>query len=308
MNCIVPQDINELLLEWFENLQHVKIYSSNTVIAYQSDMRSFLEFLHTYQNCLSLPNLINVDLNTFRSWLAKRKINDYDNSSSSRAISAIRHFYSFIAKRYGYNNGAVSSLRAPKKKYLLPRALLESQVEVAIENIEKINTSQEQWVNLRNKAILILIYAAGVRISEALSLSLQNVFSDKIKVLGKGNKERIVPLIPKAKNYLDGYLAKLPWVIKNNEPIFRGLRGGVLNYAIFARELIKLRKFCDLPNYCSSHSFRHSFATHLLENGSDLRAIQDLLGHSSLAATQRYVKVNADYLKRIYDSSHPFSR
>jgi integrase/recombinase XerC len=308
MNCIISQDVNKLLLEWLENLKYVKNYSSHTVIAYQGDVHDFLQFLYKYYNHLSVQNLVATDLNTFRSWLANRRIKDYDNSSSCRAISAIKHFYRFIAKNYGYNNGAICTLKTPKKKQILPKALIESQVEVAIANIEKINTSQEQWVNLRNKTILILIYAAGLRISEALSLSQQNILSDKIKVLGKGNKERIVPLIMIAKNYLDDYLAKLPWVITNDESIFRGVKGKALNYAIFARELIKLRKFCDLPKYCSSHAFRHSFATHLLENGSDLRSIQELLGHSSLASTQRYVKINVDYLKRVYNNSHPFSR
>jgi integrase/recombinase XerC len=307
-HIIIPEDIKKLLTRWLENLKHVRNYSNHTTTAYQGDVYGFLSFLCNHQGHLDLQNLIGADLNIFRSWLAKRKINDYDNNSSCRAVSAIKNFYKFIAKKYGYDNGAICSLRAPKKGYILPKALLESQVEIAITNIDKINISQEQWIDLRNKAILVLIYASGMRISEVLSLSMQNIFSDKIKVLGKGNKERIIPLIARAKNYLDEYLAKVPWTLANNEPIFRGLRGGVLNYGILARELIKLRNFFNLPKYCSSHAFRHSFATHLLENGGDLRSIQELLGHSSLVSTQRYVKVNAEYLRRIYNSSHPFSR
>jgi integrase/recombinase XerC len=303
------QEVLNLVLYWLEKLEHIKNYSGNTLISYQNDIYEFLNFIGTHNNNQTkLSNIITADINTFRSWLASRRLKNYDNASTCRAISALKNFYKFLAKNYGYQNDAISSIKNPKKKQVLPKALLETEIDMAIENIEKVNIDGEEWVNLRNKAILILIYATGLRISEALSLSKQNILNNIIKVVGKGDKERVVPLLPIAQKYIDLYLAKLPWMIDNNEPIFRGLRGKPLNNAIFARELIKLRRFCGLPEYCSSHSFRHSFATHLLENGSDLRTIQELLGHSSLSATQRYTKINTDHLKYIYNSNHPFSQ
>jgi integrase/recombinase XerC len=136
-------------------------------------------------------------------------------------------------------------------------------------------------------------------------LTRKNILNGEIKVIGKGRKERIVPLLPLAMNYIDAYCGKLPWQVEDDAPFFLGVRGKPLNYAIFARELVRLRRFYGLPEYCSSHAFRHSFATHLLQKGTDLRVIQELLGHASLSATQRYTKIDIDHLKYIYNSNHP---
>jgi integrase/recombinase XerC len=303
------QEILSLISQWLEKLQHIRNYSKHTVVSYQNDIQEFFNFIGGhFGDQVTIKRVMEIDVSMFRSWLAARRLKNYDNSSSCRAISAVKSFYKFLAKDFDYKNDAISSVKNPKKKQILPKSLVEDEVSLAIENIEQVNVGGQEWVNLRNKAILVLLYAAGLRISEALSLSGQSISSDSIKVLGKGNKERIVPLLPVASKYINLYLNKLPWTLTNSDPIFRGIRGGALNSAIFARELVKLRRLYGLPEYCSSHAFRHSFATHLLENGSDLRSIQELLGHSSLSATQRYTKININHLKYIYNSNHPFSR
>jgi integrase/recombinase XerC len=308
LDDINGKQLNQIILEWMDKLKHIKNYSNHTLISYQSDFQQFLSFIQDYHSepLITLQKLKEIEITTFRSWLANRKLKNYDSSSNCRAISAVKNFYRFIAKSYGHTNDAISSIKNPKKKQILPKSLQRSEVDMAISNIEQINLHHEEWINLRNKAILVLIYACGLRISEAISLTKQNISSQYIKVLGKGNKERVIPLLTIAKQNIDNYLAKLPWTIEIDEPIFRGLRGKKLNHAIFARELVSLRRFCGLPEYCSSHAFRHSFATHLLENGSDLRSIQELLGHTSLSATQRYTKVDINHLRHIYNRNHPF--
>lgn len=306
-------NISDVVLEainsWLEKLRHVKNYSEHTLTAYKGDLGCFLEFVEQFfSETITFDLLVKIDINTFRSWLASRKLKNYDNSSTCRTISAVRNFYKFLAKNYSCVNDSIASVKNPKRKQMLPKALLEEEVMFAIENIININPLHEDWVVLRNKTILILIYATGLRVSEALSLTKQNITRDEIKVIGKGKKERIVPLLPVAKNYIDAYLCKLPYDIEDGEQFFLGVRGKPLNYAIFARELVNLRRFYGLPEYCSSHAFRHSFATHLLQKGTDLRVIQELLGHASLSATQRYTKIDIDHLRRIYNNHHPILR
>ena len=199
----VPGTIPELITVWLDRLKHVKNYSDHTSVAYKNDLISFFEFVEKfYAQQISFDLLFQVDINTFRSWLASRKLNNYDNNSTCRTISAIRNFYKFLAKNYGYVNEAVRSVKNPKKRQILPKALLESEVMSAIENIINVNPLHEDWVILRNKTILILIYAAGLRISEALSIEKKNILNDAIRIVGKGKKERMVPLLPLAKNYI----------------------------------------------------------------------------------------------------------
>lgn len=164
-------------------------------------------------------------------------------------------------------------------------------------------------MELRNKALLILIYASGLRISEALSITkihLQNL--DFIKVVGEGNKERVIPWLPIVRSLIEEYLKLLPYDLNDQEPIFRGKQGKKLQPPVFNRELIKLRRFYGLPEYLTAHSFRHSFASHLLENGADLRSIQELLGHKSLSTTQSYTKTNIKHLEAVYNVSHPIKK
>ena len=159
---------------------------------------------------------------------------------------------------------------------------------------------------MRNRSLLTLIYASGLRISEALSLTKQHIKeTEYVKVIGKGNKERLIPWVDSVKKLILEYLKALPYEICENEPIFRSKTGKILHRCNFNSELVKLRRIYGLPEHLSSHSFRHSFATHLLENGADLRSIQELLGHKSLSTTQKYNKVNLTHLESVYNKSHP---
>ncbi|AVP87402.1 site-specific tyrosine recombinase XerC [Candidatus Phycorickettsia trachydisci] len=303
------EEINKLIKSWIKHLTLVKNYSSNTILAYQKDIEDFLNFLKSYKDGLELKVLINLDVLSFRSWIANRKMKNYNNHSTCRAISSIKSFYKFLAKYHNYVNPSISSIKGPRKVDLLPKALLNKEVQSAIDSIAHLDNKEPEWVKNRNQAILVLMYATGMRISESLSLSKNSFNGNVIKVLGKGGKERCLPMLPVVKKYIDSYLQSLPWEIGGpNEPIFRGVKGKKLASAVFARQLVNLRRTIGLPEHCSSHALRHSFATHLLENTGDLRSVQELLGHSNVSSTQKYTKINLDYLKKVYANSHPFSQ
>lgn len=299
-------EISELLKKWEKYLTLQKNYSKNTVISYRHDLENFLGFMKEYNGENATIDSLNIDIRFIRSWLSKRYQDNYIASSSSRALSSIKNFYKFLEKTSNIGCHKIFSIKNPKKAKVLPKALTQEDAITSIEHIEELGDLD--WVSARNKALLVLIYAAGLRISEALSITKKHIKTDFIKINGKGNKERVVPWIDKAKDLVEQYLVKVPYCIKEDDPIFIGKSGKALQPAVFNRELIKLRRLYGLPEYLSSHAFRHSFATHLLENGSDLRSIQELLGHKSLSTTQIYTKVNSRHLMDVYNNSHPISK
>lgn len=289
----------DLILKWLEYLRHERGYSNHTIISYHHDIETFIEFLHEYNATpVSIDDIIKIDLQAVRSWLSKRKNSNFANSSSSRSLSGIKSFYKFIHQVTGHTNHAVMNIRSPKKSKPLPKSLSFEEVMRAINDL-----SIENWVGLRDKALLMLIYSSGLRISESLSITNNHLKSEYILIKGKGGKERIVPWIEGAKIAIREYLAKLPYILDNDEPIFRGEKGKVLSTGVFSRQLITIRRSLGLPEHTSAHAFRHSFATHLLESGADLRSIQELLGHSDLSSTQRYTKVNIEHLTKSYNKA-----
>lgn len=271
----------ELIIKWQKYLSLQKNYSNHTLISYNNDLKHFLEFMNYYNSDIVTMDYIKAaDIRLMRSWLAKRKCDNFVTSSIARGLSAIKNFYKFLEKTAELHNHVVFSIKSPKKSKLLPKALSEEEVNISLDHIEEYGNSQ--WIEIRNKALLVLIYASGLRISEALSITklhLQNL--EFIKIMGKGSKERVIPWLAIARNLITEYLEKLPYELKDDEPIFRGKQGKKLQPPVFNRELIKLKRFYGLPEHLSAHSFRHSFASHLLENGADLRSIQELLGHKS---------------------------
>ena len=299
-------EICELLKNWDRYLTLQRNYSENTVISYKHDLENFLDFMKDYNGDIVTIDSLNVDIRFIRSWLSKRYQDDYIASSSARALSSIKNFYKFLEKTGHISCHKIFSIKNPKKAKVLPKALTQADTITSIEHIDEFGNLD--WVESRNKALLVLIYASGLRVSEALSITKKHIKMDFIKITSKGNRERIVPWIDKAKDLIEQYLLKLPYTIEDNDPIFIGKLGKVLQPAVFNRELIKLRRLYGLPEHLSSHSFRHSFATHLLENGSDLRSIQELLGHKSLSTTQIYTKVNSKHLMDVYNNSHPISK
>ena len=298
-------ELQVIIKEWQDYLQLQKNYSKNTRDSYLNDLKAYLSFIQSYvEESVSLKSISSVDIRLIRSWLSKRKFSDYAASSSARALSSIKNFYRYIEKTRNIVCHSIYAVSSPKKSKILPKALSKEEVLFSLDKIAFLD--EIRWVDLRNKSILTLIYASGLRISEALSITKNHINQHEyIKITGKGSKERLVPWIEDARNLILEYLKELPHEIAENEPIFRSKTGRVLNRSNFNAELVKLRRIYSLPEHLSSHSFRHSFATHLLENGADLRSIQDLLGHKSLSTTQRYTKVNLSHLEAVYNKSHP---
>lgn len=294
--------LDEFIGKWLEYLKHEKGYSDHTIISYKKDIEDFVAFLSDYNNGQpSFEDMKKVDLQTMRSYLSKRKISSFSNSSSARTLSGIKNFYRFIYQVTNFSNDAAMNIKSPKKAQTLPKALSFSEVMSAINNMDF--DDKEQWVNLRDKALLMVIYSTGMRISEALSITKKQLGSEYIIVKGKGSKERMIPWINEARNVINNYMEILPFAIEQDDMIFRGIKGGVLAAGVFSRKLVSLRRSLGLPEHLSAHAFRHSYATHLLENGADLRSIQELLGHADLTSTQRYTKVNLDHLIKSYNKA-----
>ncbi len=298
--------MHEWINKWLEYLRHERGYSAHTIVSYRHDIESFIAFVRGYIGAeVTIAELGKLDLQTVRSWLSSRKMSNFAASSSGRSLSGVKSFYKFIYQVTGNANHAVIGSRSPKKGKTLPKALSFEEVMLAINSAHEFEKSD--WLALRDKALMMLIYAAGLRISESLSITKSHLGNDYIVMKGKGGKERIVPWIDDAKAAVMEYLDIVPFDIEAGESIFRGAKGNVLSTGVFSRQLIKLRRSLGLPEHLSAHAFRHSFATHLLERGADLRSIQELLGHSDLSTTQKYTKVNIDHLTRVYNKSHPLS-
>lgn len=298
--------MEKIILQWLKYLEQERGYSDHTILSYHNDLKNYLGFIQKFDpesNCKE--SVVSADLRLLRSWLANRRLENYSASSSARALSSVKSFYRYLHYADICTNNVVLSAKSPKKNYTLPKALSFEETILSVDNIA--NFAKNDWLSLRDKALLVLIYATGLRILEALSLTLDHLSGDNIRVIGKGKKERIVPWIDYAKNIVYDYIKSVPYNIENG-PIFLGEKGKPLQPYVFRKQLITLRRAIGLPEHVSPHSFRHSFATHLLENGADLRSIQELLGHKSLSTTQRYTKVNIDHLSNVYKSSHPLGK
>ena len=302
------KEVSDLINKWSNYLSLGKNYSENTLESYLNDLKHYLNFLgEYYENAISIDLLIKVDLRTIRSWLSKRQQEEFCAVSNARALSAIKNFYKYLEKTIGLSKHAIFTIKTPKKPKALPKALTTLEASESLSNAEL--SDEVPWINLRNKALVALLYASGLRISEALSLTKKHLHnSEFIIIKGKGGKERLVPWIESIRLLLLEYVKHIPFSLNDDEPIFRGHRGKVLQRAIFNQYLINIRRSLGLPEHLSAHAYRHSFATHLLENGADLRSIQDLLGHQALSTTQRYTKISTKHLESVYEKSHPISK
>ncbi len=293
--------LKSIALEWLDSIKHI-YQSEHTYISYKNDIDSFLSFLDEYNGGQTdIDTIISVDIRCLRSYLASLKSKDYASSSIARKLATIKNFYKFLIRKKHNIDHSIFAIRSPKKLRTIPKALTLEQTSISIDSSS--SEIDENWVVLRNKAIIILIYSAGLRISEALSITKNHLISDVIRIKGKGNKERIVPWLDISKNAIKEYLDELPYNLNQDEPIFLGKRGKVLKQNYFNTILIKMRRTYNLPEHITPHAFRHSFATHMLENGADLRVIQDLLGHASLSTTQIYTKTNIAHLKKAHKNA-----
>ena len=300
-------DCREAIADWRTWMEHERRVSPNTIDAYCRDLAAFFIFMAEHLGAVpSLSNLESLDARDYRSFLAGRSRQGLSQSSVARCMSTIRNFYRFLNRTRGISNAVIKTIRSPRPKKLIPKPLDPSQAKNLLMTIKE--TQGEPWLIARDLALFSLLYGCGLRIAEGLSLNDADVKNlDTVRVTGKGNKQRIVPVLPSVGESIENYLNVRPFQYSANDALFRGLRGKRLNPGVVQRRMRELRKTLGLPETATPHALRHSFATHLLSAGGDLRTIQELLGHSSLSTTQRYTKVDANRLFEVYQKSHPRS-
>ena len=300
-------DCREAIADWQTWMEHERRVSPNTIDAYCRDLAAFFIFMAEHLGAVpSLSNLESLDARDYRSFLAQRSRHGLSQSSVARCMSTIRNFYRFLNRTRGISNAVIKTIRSPRAKKLIPKPLDSSQAKDLLTTIKE--TQGEPWLIARDLALFSLLYGCGLRIAEGLSLNDADVKDlDTVRVTGKGNKQRIVPVLPSVGESIENYLNLRPFQYSPNDALFRGLRGKRLNPGVVQRRMRELRKTLGLPETTTPHALRHSFATHLLSAGGDLRTIQELLGHNSLSTTQRYTKVDANRLFEVYQKSHPRS-
>ena len=296
--------VSEEITHWLDWLRDVRRVAGHTLISYANDLQHFHHFLSDHLGGdVALSQLALLDTRDIRAWLASRSCH-FEAASTARALSAVKSFFRYLEKHGLATNSAIFHIRGPKLKTSLPKALSEAQASAALSGVGE--QHDDEWLNKRDFALLVLIYGSGLRISEALSLTCKALpLGDHIRIIGKGNKERMVPILPMVKQAIETYAAAIPYAIIASSPLFLGKRGKALDPAIFQLQLRKLRGLVNLPESATPHAFRHSFATHLLSSGGDLRSIQELLGHASLSTTQRYTHVDQARLMKAYKNAHP---
>ena len=301
-------DLAEAIAAWQSWLETERRLSVHTGAAYMRDLKLFLDFLVEHRGGFAdLAALEGLGHGDFRSYLAQRAMNDRARSSTARALSVLRGFFRFLERTDRARNDAIGAVRAPRLPHSVPKPVAAGDALAII--AEAGDTAHKKpWVAARDTALLLLLYGAGLRIDEALSLNEDQAPSgDSLRVLGKGGKERIVPILPAVREAVAAYVQACPYVVPGG-PLFLGARGGRLNAGVVQRELRRIRGALGLPETATPHALRHSFATHLLQAGGDLRAIQELLGHASLSTTQRYTEVDTARLVAVYNEAHPRAR
>jgi integrase/recombinase XerC len=277
-----------------------------TVAAYGRDLRFFLEFLTGHlgdtPTTADLTRLREADL---RAWLAAEAGTGRGNRTRARHLSAVRSYFRYLTKRQGLDITAARLLATPKIAPPLPKALTPAQARAVAEDIAEFAT--DPAMQARDVALFTLLYGCGLRIAEALALNVAEApcAGQPLRVMGKGSKERLVPVLPAVAQAVSDWLRLHPAGRTGAAPLFVGLRGGRLNPGVAQRVLRTYRRLAGLPEHATPHALRHSFATHLLSGGADLRSIQDLLGHASLSTTQRYTAVDGDKLLAVWRATHP---
>ena len=297
-------EVIAIINDWLVWLKKIRNFSDHTIDGYARDLSSFFNFWHNYLGYLpQQKDLQEIDVRTFRAFLSKQNARHMSKTSLSRELSSLKNFFKWLNKNNIIKNASITTISSPKKDKTIPKALDMTQT-LKLLNVAA-EYSKEPWQGLRDVAILTIIYGCGLRISEALALNVGDInHHDFLKIRGKGNKERIIPVLPVVKDKIDAYLSACPYNSKQGEPLFLGARGERISPRIVQRCLEKLRNELNMPENLTPHALRHSFATHLLAKGTDLRSIQELLGHASLSTTQRYTKVEIEHLKKEYQKAH----
>jgi integrase/recombinase XerC len=297
---------------WRDWLKSERRLAGHTLIAYEHDVSNFLGFMTSYLGGPpTLEALAKLKPAEFRAWLAERARMGLARTSTARAFSSVRSFFRFLDKRGLARNASIGAIQTPKLPRSVPKALSEKDMDELLDTESVLERAA--WIDLRDQAVLVLLYGAGLRIGEALGLTrgavegLLKAGHDTIQITGKGNKARLVPLLPQAIEAMKAYRDACPFMaaLGPGDAFFLGARGGPLDPAIVQKRVREIRAALGLPDSVTPHALRHSFATHLLGAGGDLRTIQELLGHASLSTTQRYTDVDTERLNAVYRAAHP---
>ncbi|MBL6957450.1 MAG: tyrosine recombinase XerC [Rhodospirillales bacterium] len=294
--------------DWRAWLAHERRASVHTLDSYGRDVAAFLSFVAGHLGYApGLDELERLTAVDFRSFLADCNRRQLARTTIARRVSTLRGFFRFLDKRGLAHNGAIGGVRTPKVPKSVPKALSPEEALDAVEAIGDL--ADEDWIGKRDTAVLMLLYGCGLRIAEALSLNRGEApTGESMVITGKGNKQRVVPTLPVVVEAIEAYLKACPFAPDPDGPLFFGVKGKRLNARNIQLQIEKLRAYLGLPETATPHALRHSFATHLLAGGGDLRTIQELLGHASLSTTQRYTDVDAARLQTVYERTHPRAR
>ncbi len=292
------------IADWQRDLGAIRRMAPKTLEAYGRDLGQFLAFLSVHAGGeVTLATLRELRAADVRAFLAARRNREIGSRSLARALSALRSFFAFLEREGIVATEAFNTVRTPRQARSLPKALTvfeARQTIVATDELEDV-----PWVAARDTAVISLLYGAGLRISEALAITRSDLEAPSLRVKGKGGKTRLVPLLAQVRQAIETYLSLCPFRPAPDEPVFRGTKGGPLSPRLIQLRLRQLRSALGLPPSATPHALRHSFATHLLGRGGDLRMIQELLGHASLSTTQIYTAVDTDRLLEAYRAAHP---
>ena len=299
------KELKNAIKKWQDWLLHERKYSINTWDAYSRNLSSFINFTNdNIKKNPSLKTLEKYSVKQFRSFISNLNERHLEKSSIARHISTIRNFFKWLDVNDYAKNSSISIINSPKAIKSLPKSFDADQIFNLLD--ASIDIQKTDWQGYRDNAIFTILYGCGLRISEALGLNISDITNDKyIMIKGKGNKERIVPLLPIILEHINSYVKACPYKIKNSDALFLGSRGERITARVVQRQMQKLRYILGLPDNFTPHALRHSYATHLLSEGTDLRSIQELLGHTSLSTTQKYTNVSTGRLKKEYKKAHP---
>ena len=303
---LVDNKVGAQIDGWMRDLGAVRRLAPKTLEAYRRDLGQFLNFLGLHAGgAVSAVTLREMRAADLRAFMAQRRQDGVEARSLARGLSAIKSFFRFLEREGVVSTEALNTIRTPRAKKSLPKPLTVLEAKAAIATTDELE--DRPWVAARDMAVLSLCYGAGLRISEALSLSRADLDGPALRITGKGGKTRMVPLIDPVRQAVATYLELCPFPLTPSQKLFRGVKGGVLSPRLIQMRVAQLRGALGLPPSATPHALRHSFATHLLGRGGDLRAIQELLGHASLSTTQIYTAVDTERLLDAYRAAHPRS-
>ena len=295
--------IKNLFESWNSWIKNEKRLATNTVESYCVDIKSFLSFLSVHNNSnLDIRVLSTLDEDDLSGWFYVRLKNGKSHRSNARALSSLKSFINYLILKKIIKNSKILKIQGPKFLESLPRPLTKNQV---FKIINEIKNEQNKWIMMRNLSTILLMWGYGLRISEVLNLKLKDTNKEEIRIIGKGGKERIIPISKKIMIFIKEMLKESPYTFLDDDFIFLGKKGNKLKAEIIQRLVRELRNKLILPDNTTPHSLRHTFATELLQNFVDLRSIQELLGHSSLSTTQKYTSVDSEHLRKILEKNHP---